>query len=54
MSAKSNKSTSIQWRVMRIGLLTAFRTMKISTTAIATWIIQMTAKMAMRKIFNLI
>jgi len=52
MSTKSNKSTAIQQKVMRIVNLKAFRTPKVGLTGMATWIIYITAKKTVRETIN--
>jgi len=53
ISAKSEESTVIQSKGMRIARLKPFRTQKISLTGMGTWIIQMTAKTIAWRTLNL-
>jgi len=54
ISGKSDESTVIQWKVMRLAHLKAFRTLKISSTGMGTYIIQMTGKTIAWRTLNLI
>jgi len=54
MSAKSEHSTVIQSKAMRIAHQEAFPNPKIGLTGMATWIIQMTGHRIAQQTFNLI
>jgi len=54
MFARSEESTVIQSKVMRIAHWKAFLTLKIGSTGMGTYIIQMTVKTISQRTLNLI